>query len=77
MADQTTTNAAAALEEWRHDGETITQQAIAIELGAAVRTAARWCSGESAPTLAQARQLERLRPGLVRRLFPEAFTAEG
>lgn len=66
-----------AINEWRQDGELISQQAMAVAVGISVATASRWCRGQAVPALAQARQLERLRPGLVRRLFPEVFSVKG
>ena len=62
-----------AINDWRTDGDLISQQTMAVAVGISVSTSSRWCRGEAVPTLAQARQLEQIRPGLVRRLFPEAF----
>jgi transcriptional regulator with XRE-family HTH domain len=66
--------------DWREgndDEETITQQELAFRAGVSVRTAHGWCQGETTPSVAQLRLLEKLRPGLVARLIPEAKQAEG
>jgi hypothetical protein len=60
----------AAIDAWRQDGEIITQEQVGLAAGATSKTGHRWCRGMAEPTLAQVRRLERLRPGLVRRLFP-------
>lgn len=64
---------ARALEDWRQDGDTITQEQLARQAEATAKTGHRWCQGLGEPGIDQIRKLEALRPGLVRRLFPEAF----
>jgi DNA-binding transcriptional regulator YiaG len=73
MPRMTFTSPNQALETWRKAEPMITQQELAFAAGVAVRTAHAWCNGESTPTIAQIKLLEAKRPGLVRRLFPEAF----
>jgi transcriptional regulator with XRE-family HTH domain len=75
--DSQAPDVADALNAWRQDGETITHEALAFQLGVSVSTAARWCRGDSRPSPDQVAAMERIRSGLVRRLFPEAFQAEG
>ena len=78
--DETDREAEAAetpIEAWRKEPPRITQEHLAFELRVAVSTVGRWCRGETTPNPEQVAAMERLKPGLVARLFPEAFATEG
>lgn len=47
----------------------LTQQQLAVELGRAIATIARWEIGKGEPSIDDLRKMERLRPGLLKAIF--------
>jgi hypothetical protein len=66
-----------AIEEWRNDGQPMTQLQIAFVAGCSLPTAAGFSKGTSILTASHVSAMESYRPGLVRRLYPEAFQGGG
>ena len=71
MKAETLDAVASALESWRHDGDRLTQEAIARVAGVTITTAHLWCQGKSLPRLDQLLLLERERPGLIDRILDQ------
>jgi hypothetical protein len=63
------------LQAWRHSDPPITQETIARTADVSLTTAHAWCHGRGCPSVEEIRRLERLKPGLVALLFPEACRA--
>lgn len=61
------------LRRWRRAYPSLTKEEVAARAGKSVSTVHRWEMGSSEPTTTDLGQLERLKPGLVRMLFPGAF----
>jgi ribosome-binding protein aMBF1 (putative translation factor) len=65
------------IRSWRLEGEPITQQTLAYQLGRALGTINRWEADAVEPRVKDIRAMEALKPGLVQALFaPEAETAK-
>lgn len=65
-----------AIEAWR-EHERLRQEEVAAKLGRSMSTVQRWERGLQDPRLSDIVAMEKLRPGLVPRLFPHVCLKNG
>lgn len=63
--------AAAAIQQWRTSGAYMSREAVASALGKSLSTVVRWENERTSdPRLSELLEMEKLKPGLLKRLLP-------